>query len=219
MELSNGPDPKSKCIFILRTLADASGAGEEFLKSGAKTAGNSAGEKGSAGRSAGSSAVACATKECGTAPGTPLFPGTVPGSPRSTFLEFLSSSPAPLSGASGVTRQVPILGWIGKVEICREPSMRTHNFEVCREASAGTHNFKLQNLQVHQPHINAFKVSFLAPLPEKEPTLPPPHKKGLHVSLSNCFKGIWESKSIPNGPFLSRVCKRWFPNGGFQTVV
>ena len=78
-------------------LAPERGAGEAFLKSAVRTAGNSAGNKRSAGKSAGRSAVACAAKESGTAssplPGTPLVPGTVPGSPHSTFQEVLSSTP------------------------------------------------------------------------------------------------------------------------------
>ena len=66
------------------------------------------GKRGVPGRSAGSSAVACATKECGTAPGTrpgtPLFPGTVPGSPPSTFQEFLSSTPLCMGPAASQTK-------------------------------------------------------------------------------------------------------------------
>ena len=65
-------------------------------ESAASTAGNSAGNKGSAGKSAGSSAALLCSTSNGTAsstlPGTPLVPGTVPGSPRSTFQEFLSST-------------------------------------------------------------------------------------------------------------------------------
>ena len=77
-------------------LTAESGAGEEFLKSVVRTAGNSAGNKGSAGKSAGSSAALLCSTSNGTAssalPATSLHPGTVPGSPRRTFEEFLSST-------------------------------------------------------------------------------------------------------------------------------
>ena len=81
---------------VTKPSATETGAGEEFLKSAARTAGTSAGKKRSAGRSAGSSAAFLCNTGNGTAsstpPGTPLFPGTGPGSPRSTFQEFLSST-------------------------------------------------------------------------------------------------------------------------------
>ena len=59
---------------VTEPLATETGAGEEFLKGAARSAGTSGGNKGSAGRSAGSSAVACIVKENGTASSTP--PGT-----------------------------------------------------------------------------------------------------------------------------------------------
>ena len=94
------PIPGLYSIFV-KPLAPERGAGEEFLKSAAKTAGNSAGKK-----AVPHSFVAQGVRHCSQhSEGTPLFPGTVPGNPSGTplFPGIRNSSPAPLPGASGFT--------------------------------------------------------------------------------------------------------------------
>ena len=102
----------SQMLDITKPLATERGAGDEFLKSVTRTAGNSAGNKGIAGRSAGSSALRTfAIQAMALLPALflalSLFPAVlaalfrtsspapllVPGSPCSIFQDVLSSTP------------------------------------------------------------------------------------------------------------------------------
>ena len=76
--------------YLTKPLVTETGAGEEFLKSAARTSATSAGNKGSAGRrrrmlEAGSIAIQATSRH------SPCS-GTGPGHPRSTVQEFLPST-------------------------------------------------------------------------------------------------------------------------------
>ena len=100
------PQPGSPLNYIRKTpLSPERGAGEEFLKSAAGSAGPSAGNKGSVGKSAGSSAALLFSTRNGTASSTlsalRLFPALVLAVLAALFR---NSPPAPLSGANGVLK-------------------------------------------------------------------------------------------------------------------
>ena len=90
---------------FMKPLATETGAGEEFLRSAARTAGTSAGKKGKCqeeGRSGGSSAALLYNTSksiaSSTPPALPFFPALVPA----VLAAFLrNSSPAPVSVANG----------------------------------------------------------------------------------------------------------------------
>ena len=120
-------------------MTPESGAGEEFLKSAARTAGNSAGNKGSAGKSAGSSDFLVPQRRAALLPALflafPLFPALFPAVLAALFR---NSSPAPPSGVNGIVKLTRITGvfpnrcWGETKVVCQRVVLTNACISTCR---------------------------------------------------------------------------------------